>query len=125
MLWKKRHAGIAGTLIIGIALLLSGGVSRAAGENLIADKKFEVTEPEMVEVIRPEMLEVTEPEMVEVTEPEPLEISEPKSLGPDPFLKGEYTPAERENLAYNRCASLKGFSEQQKCALEALGMTQE
>jgi hypothetical protein len=125
MLWEKKHAGVVGTLIIGIALLLSGGVSQATEENLIAEKAFEVTQPEMMEVTKPEFLKVTEPEMLEVSEPDSLEISKPKSLESGRFPKGKYAPAERENPAYNRCAKVKGFSEQQKCALKALGIPQD
>ena len=41
------------------------------------------------------------------------------------WLSGKYTPAELENVAYLRCAKLKGFDNLLKCALEALGITQE
>jgi len=41
------------------------------------------------------------------------------------WLSGKYAPAELENVAYLRCAKLKGFDNLLKCALEALGITQE
>ncbi len=41
------------------------------------------------------------------------------------WLSGKYIPAELENVAYLRCAKLKGFDNLLKCALEALGITQE
>ena len=62
---------------------------------------------------------------MEVTEPDAMGVSEPKSLESGRFPGGKYNPAERENPAYNRCASLKGFSERLNCANEALGLTQE
>ncbi len=138
MLWKKIHggpkirdishkyntvvhmqfvAGIAVTLIICIALLLPGGVSKAVGGSLIVEEGFEVSEPEF--------LEVSEPKSLIVSEPKSIRVSKPKSLESGVFLKGKYTPAERENPAYRRCATLEEFSDRQQCALEALGITQE
>ena len=46
MLWNKKHAGIAVTLIICIAFFMSGGVPHAAGETLLL-------KPEFIEVIKP------------------------------------------------------------------------
>ena len=125
MLWKKGQARIAGTLVLGVALLLSGGITQAAEENLIADKAFEVTQPEKVEIIKPEIMGVTQPEMLEVSEPKMLEISEPESLEAGNFPRGEYSPAERENPAYDRCATQEGFDAQLKCARETMGIAQE
>jgi hypothetical protein len=118
-------AGVAGPVILGIALLLPVGVSNAVGESLISDKPFAVSEPEFMEVSEPKTLEVSEPKILEVSELKSLEISEPKSLETGSFPKGKYTPPERENPAYDRCAKEKGFDDRHKCALEALGTTQE
>jgi len=125
MLLKRKHIGAAGALVAGITLLLSGGVPQAAENNLIVDREFKVSPPEMLEVTQPQMLKVTEPEMLEVSKPDSLGVSEPKSLESGRFPKGEYQPADRDNPAYNRCAKLKTFNEQKQCALEALGITQE
>ena len=125
MLWENKYASVAVTLIIWIALLLPSGISKAAEENLIADKKFEVTEPEFLGITEPEFLGITEPEFLEISKPESLKVSEPKSLESGRFPRGKYTPAERENAAYLRCAKQKGFSNQLNCVNEALGITQE
>ncbi len=66
MLWNKKHAGIAVTLIICIAFFMSGGVPHAAGETLLL-------KPEFIEVIKPEFMEVTEFEFMDLTKPEFLE----------------------------------------------------
>jgi hypothetical protein len=153
MLWEKIHrdsktgdishkdnpvvnmpfvTGVAGNLIICIALLLSGCVSKTVEKSYIFEEDkikppefMGVLEPESMGVSEPESLGVSEPESLGVSEPKPLEISEPKSLESGRFPGGKYTPAERENVEYNRCAKLKEFSEQQKCALEALDIKQE
>ncbi len=110
-------AGVAGPVILGIALLLPVGVSNAVGESLISDKPFAVSEPKT--------LTVSEPKTLTVSEPKSIKVSQPKSLETGLFPKGKYAPAERDNPAYDSCASLKGFSEQLNCANEALGITQE
>ncbi len=84
-----------------------------------------ITEPELLEITEPEFLELTQQELLEIRELKSLKVSEPKSLEPGRFPGGKYTPAERENTAYNRCAKLKEFDDQQKCALEALGIAGE
>ncbi len=130
---RQFVAGVAVNLIICIALLMSGAISPVVGESLIAEEEFEVTQPKFLELTEPEFLEVSEPEFLEVSEPEFLEVSEPKSLKvSEPkilesgrFPKGKYTPAERENVEYLRCAKEKGFSNQLNCMNEALGITQE
>jgi hypothetical protein len=116
---------VACNLILGIALLLSGGVSQAAEENLIADKAFEVTQPEFLGITEPEFMGITQPDFLGASEPESLKVSNPKSLKEGEFPKGKYTPAERENPAYDRCAKEKGFDDRYQCALKALGTTQE
>ena len=125
MLWKKKHTRIAGIPAIGIALLLSGGIVQAAEENLIADKAFEVTQPEKVEIIKPEIMGVTQPEMLEVSEPKTLKVSGPESLEAGNFPRGEYSPPEQEYPAYDRCAKQEGFDAQLKCARETMGIAQE
>jgi len=122
---RRFIAGVAGPVILGIALLMPGGVSNAVGESLISDKPFVVSEPKMLEISEPKTLKVSEPKILEVSELKSLNLSEPKSLEPNPFLKGKYTPPERKNPAYTRCASRKGFSEQLNCARESLGTTQK
>jgi len=83
MLWNKKHAGIAVTLIIGIALFMSGGVSQVVGETLIAEPEIiEVTEVELIKVTEPEFITVIEPEFLEVTEPEFIESTDPDILAP-------------------------------------------
>ncbi len=103
-------AGIAVTLIICIALLMSSRVSKAMGAPLPAE---------------PEFLIVSEPKSMKISELKSLRVLKPKSLESGGFLKGKYTPAKRENPAYRRCATLEGFSARQQSALEALGITQE
>ena len=94
--------GVAGPVILGIALLMPGGVSNAVGESLISDKPFAVSEPDLMEVSEPKSLKVSEPKILEVSEPKSIKVSEPKSLETGSFPKGKYTPAERDNPAYNR-----------------------
>ena len=125
MLWKKKQVGVAANLILCVALLMTGGVSQAVGESLIVEREFEVTQPKFLEISEPKFQKVYEPEFQEVSELNSLEISEPESLESVPFLRGKYTPAERENAAYLRCAKEKGFDDQYKCALGSLGVTQE
>ena len=118
-------AGVAGPVILGIALLLPVGVSNAVGESLISDKPFAVSEPKTLTVSEPKTLTVSEPKTLTVSEPKSIKVSQPKSLETGLFPKGKYAPAERDNPAYDSCASLKGFSEQLNCTNEALGITQE
>jgi len=125
MLWKKKQVGVAANLILCVALLMTGGVSQAVGESLIVEREFEVTQPKFLEISEPKFLEVSEPETQTVSELKSLKVSNPKSLKSGDFLRGKYTPAERENVEYNRCASQKGFNDQYKCALGSLGLTQE
>jgi hypothetical protein len=114
---RQSVAGVAVNLILCIALLLSGCVSKTVGESYIVEKEHKIKPPEI--------MEVSEPKSLEVSEPKSLEVSEPKSLESGSFQKGRYTPAERENPAYDRCAKEKGFDDQYQCALEALGITEE
>jgi hypothetical protein len=106
---RQSVAGVAVNLILFIALLLSGCVSKTVGESYIVEKEHKIKPPEIMEV----------------SEPKSLEVSEPKSLESGSFQKGRYTPAERENPAHDRCAKEKGFDDQYQCALEALGITEE
>ncbi len=122
---RSLVVAVALTLILGFIILLSGGISQAQEENLIADEPFQVTEPEFMGVSEPEFMGVTPPEFIGVSEPGNLGISEPKSLESGLFPEGEYAPAKRANPAYDRCAQLKGFSARQNCALEALGTAPE
>ncbi len=124
MLWKKIHggpkirdishkyntvvnmqfvAGVAVTVVMCIAFLMPGGVCQAAGKTL-----YEPTFGERV----------YEPTFGE-------RVYEPVIGKRGRWLSGKYTPAELVNVAYLRCAKLKGFDNLLKCALEALGITQE
>ena len=111
-------AGVVVSLIICIALLMSSGVSKAMGAPLPA-------EPKSLKVSETEFLIVSEPKSMKISELKSLRVLKPKSLESGVFLKGKYTPAERENVEYLRCGKLEGFSDRQQCALEALGITQE
>ena len=145
MLWEKIHrdsktgdisqkdnpvvnipfvTGVACNLILGIALLLSGCVSKTVEKSYIFEED-KIKPPVFTGVLEPESMGVSEPESMGVSEPKPLEISEPKSLESGRFPGGKYTPAERENVEYNRCAKEQGFDAQLECAREALGTTQE
>jgi len=67
MLGGKVYA----TLIIGVAFFMFGGVSPAAGENLVVEVEFmEVTEFEFIEITEPEFSEITKFELTEASEPE-------------------------------------------------------
>ncbi len=71
------------TLIIGVALFMSGGVSLVVGETLIAEPEIiEVIEVELIKVTIPEFITVIEPEFLEVTEPEFIEATDPDILVP-------------------------------------------
>ncbi len=133
MLWKKIHggpkirdishkyntvvnmqfvAGVAVTVVMCIAFLMPGGVCQAAGKTLyepiFGERVYEPTFGERV----------YEPTFGE-------RVYEPVIGKRGRWLSGKYTPAELENVAYLRCAKLKGFDNLLKCALEALGITQE
>jgi len=107
MLWNKKHAGIAVTLIICIAFLMFGGVSQVAGETFV---------PEFIKVIEPEFLEVTEPEFMEVTEFEFMETSEPEFSEPfvdvDGSTKRGGKPTSVEEIM---CAPVDGLPTPEKC----------
>ena len=71
------------TLIIGVALFMSGGVSQVVGEPLTAEPEIiEVIEVELIKVTKPEFITVIEPEFLEVTEPEFIEATDPDILAP-------------------------------------------
>ncbi len=158
MLWKKFHVRVAATLIICIAFLMPGGVSKVLGETLVAEPEFiestvlssgttiwtgkRITDPEVPVLIEPEFMEstllssgmtiltgkrITDPEVsVLIDEPEFVKVTEPEFI--EPILLSNGTTiwkGNRENLAYLRCAKHKGFTLQQKCAFDALGVTQE
>ena len=54
------------TLIIGVTFFMFGGVSQAAGENLVVEVEFmEVTEFEFIEITKFEFTEASEPEFSE------------------------------------------------------------
>ena len=86
---------------------------------------LEVTEPEFLELTDQEFLTLTQQQLLQITGLKSLKVSKPKSLVLDRFPEGEYTPAERENTAYDRCAKQEGFDAQLNCALEALGIEGE
>lgn len=81
-------------------------------------KSFEMKEPGTMGVSKPESSQVSSPEFAK--------SRESKGLVPRKSATGATIwSGERENKAYQRCAKLKGFDEQRKCALDALGMTEE
>jgi len=117
MLWNKKHAGIAVTLIICIAFFMFGGVSQVAGETLTAEPEIiEVTEVELIKVTEPEFITVIEPEFIEVIEPEFIEVTEFEIL--EPFVSSDGLTkrgGEPKSLEYLMCAPLKGFPTPKKC----------
>lgn len=175
MLPEKKHARVAVTLIVCVALLMSGGVSPVSGETLAVGQEFKgVTASEFMTVKEPEFMEstvtssgmtiwtdkrITEPETAVIiekpefakstlsssgttiwtgkrkTDPEVpvlieelelVEVAAPEFSISVELRRGVTTlVGTRENLAYLRCAKYKGFTLQQKCARDALGMTQE
>ena len=119
MLTKKTRTRIAGGLIPGIFLLLSGGVAQAQIETL------EITPPEMVEIVQPKSFDNFEAKSLEIKQPETLNTFEAKSLKAGGFDSEGYNPPERDNPAYDRCAQQEGFDAQLKCAQEAVGIAPE
>ena len=78
-------------------------------------KSFEIKSYEMKEL-----------DTMEVSKPAFSKARKPEYLVPKQSAKGvTIWSAKRENKAYKRCAKLKGFDAQHKCALDALGMTEE
>jgi hypothetical protein len=121
MWWKRKHTRVAGPLIVWIALLLSGGVSKAVGETLYAPTFGELGyAPTLAEpVYAPKLGEsVYEPAVGE-----PVYV--PTYTAPGRFVRGKFTTPELVNAEYLRCAKLEGFDERLNCALESLGITQE
>jgi hypothetical protein len=86
-------------------------------------KSFEIKSYEMKE---PDTMEVSKPGFSEVSKPAFSKARKPEYLVPKQSAKGvTIWSGKRENKAYKRCAKLKGFDAQHKCALDALGMTEE
>jgi len=109
MLWNKKHAGIAVTLIICIAFFMFGGVPHAAGETLIA-------EPEIIEVIEVELIKVTEPEFLEVTEFEFIKVTEPDIL--EPFVSSDGLTklgGQQKSVEQIMCGPSNGLPTPEKC----------
>ncbi len=122
MFWKRKYPGIAVTLAVSFIFFMSGGISQAAEENLIADEPFKVIQPEKAEIIDPNSLkiEISKFELTKIGPLESLTVSKPKTLKPGTFSKGTYTPTQRENPAYDRCAKYKEFNALLACALQAI-----
>ena len=116
MLGGKGYA----TLIIGVVLFMSGGVSQAVGESILAEPEIlEVIEVELIKVTEPEFITVIEPEFLEVTEPEFIEINEPEILAPFVTSDGlTKRGGEPKSVEYLMCAPLKGFPTPKKCLFE-------
>jgi len=95
---------------------------------------LEPLEPEFMKVTEPKFMGVTEPKFLEVSKPGFSEVSKsgfskarsPEYLVPKQSAEGvTIWSGKRENKAYQRCAKFNGFSEQHKCALDALGISEE
>jgi len=134
MLVEKVRTGVAVTLIICAALLMSGRVSPVWGDPIVAP--LELEKPTEFEFMESTQLSngmtiwtgkrIADPETAVLIEPEYMEITKPGFMEPTLLSNGlTVRMGNRDNVAYLRCAKLKEFSSQQKCALEALGMTQE
>ena len=80
-------------------------------------KSYEMKEPGTMEVSMPGFANVKQPKF---SKPKNPEYFVPKKSSSGATLWS----GKRENKAYQRCAKLKGFDEQRKCALDALGMTE-
>jgi len=109
---RQFVAGVAVTLIVCIALLMSGGVSQAVEEPSLKKLEFmEVTKFVFMEVTKPEFMEVTKFEIAEVTDQEVLE----PSVASDGLTKWG---GELKSVEYLMCAPLKGFPTPKKCLFE-------
>jgi len=105
-------AGVAASLIIGIALLMSGGVSPAVGAPPPKELEF-------MEVIEFEFMDVTEPEFMEVTKFEIAEVTDQEVLGPRVSSDGlTKWGGELKSIEYLMCAPLKGLPTPEKCLFE-------
>ncbi len=105
MLGGKVYA----TLIIGVALFMSGGVSQAAGENLVVEVGFmEVTEFEFIEITEPEFIEITKFEFTEASEPE---FSE-RFIDVDGSTK---FGGKQKSVEQIMCAPVNGLQTPEKC----------
>ena len=118
MFLKKTRPSVKVSLIAGVALLLSSGVSLAVDQ-------LKVSQPDSLGVSNPKSAGVSGQVPLGVSNPDSLKVSEPRSMKAGTFPEGEFTRPERENTAYNRCAKLEGFEAQKKCALEAIGIIVE
>ena len=114
-------------MILAVFLLMLGGVSEAAEDSLTVKVEFlERAGPEILEVSKIEVLENKKPVFVEVSKVEFLAKEDPSFLVPYLSKGGlRIWSANRDNKEYLRCAKLKGFNDQHKCALEGLGITPE
>jgi len=126
MLQKKVHSGVVFVQVLFLVLFVFIGVSQVLGATPSAQpESLKVSEPKSLGISKQESLGVSESKSLGVSEPKSLEVSNSKSLESGGFKEGRYTPAERENAEYLRCAAKKEFSDRYKCALEGLGITQE
>ena len=105
---KKIHPGIAVSLLVCGALMLTGGVS----ELMVEPKPFPVSEPKSLVVSEPKKMGVSQPRKQSEFKPRPFKHGS--------LSEGKYTAGQKENAEYARCAKLKGFDARRKCALEAL-----
>jgi len=105
------------TLIIGVAFIMSGGVSQVVGETLITEPEIiEVIEVELIKVTKPEFIKVIEPEFLEVTEFEFIEVTDPEIL--EPFVSSDGLTkrgGELKSVEYLMCAPLKGLPTPKVC----------
>jgi len=105
MLGGKVYA----TLIIGVAFFMFGGVSPAAGENLVVEVEFmEVTEFEFMEVTKFQFIEIKKFEFMEASEPE---FSEP-FVDVDGSTKRGGKPKSVEQIM---CGPSNGLPTPEKC----------
>ena len=112
MLWKKTRTRVAGSLIAGIALLV--GVSQVMAE----PKQLELSKQKQLTVSGQKQIGVSEPRIQGVSEPLIQKVFKTRPIQSGHFSKGKYTPAQRTNPFYTRCAKREGFDERRKCALE-------
>ena len=126
---RQFVAGVAVTLIICIALLMSGGVSQAVGKTLPGDLTLlDIKEPEFLKRAGPEILEITEVEYIKVIKPEFMKVTkfEFMEVSEIEYLESWVDPSDgliklggkQKSVEYLMCAPLKGFPTPEKCLFE-------
>ena len=117
MLWEKVHARVTVTLILYIALLMSGGVSQVVGApSLWAPEFFELSKVEFGPRSTGELFELSKVEFAELVGPEMLEVTEPEFT--ETFIESDGLTrwgGKPVSVEFIMCGPVKGLRLPEKC----------